>query len=485
MASSNATSIVSIRPSFAVSKPNSTKEPPPSPVQSPSPAPKLPKGKTPPAASSAPAPAKAKAHPHKPKTHPVTSSAPAPAPAPTPGKAPPHKPTITNGTLDPAQVKALQSLGVTVEPDACNTDVQQLLICDNTRGPLKHLISLQLQYCSSNANLSNTALASLGTLQSLSFLDCPMKVTTPLPPKLLESLSTFSCTRSLGRTVENKDLPALSGTWLSKLHSLKELSVKDVVVNTTGSGVGAIMGNMSRLEQVTFSNVNISGTLPKSWPSGLTTLQISQSMLKGTIPPSISNLTQLQSLDLSLNNLTGHIPDGFTSLKNMQILSLSSNRLTGNIPSGFKNLTLLTYLDLSNNQLNGTVPAFISNIKALRYLDLRNNKFHGVLPFSTAFVKNLNTFKIGGNPALCFNDSILLSTISGGADPCDSKGRPSKGSADQPAYAPGEFAPSPAPLDDVERPHHKKNGPKTVVLAVSIALASLVFVIVVAVVLSR
>ncbi|GLJ29274.1 hypothetical protein SUGI_0577280 [Cryptomeria japonica] len=482
-----ASTATSSRPSFALSKSNTTKEAP-SPIQSPTPAPK-PKGKTHPAASHTPAAAPSP-KPHKGKTHAAASNAPAAAPALAPvhpkAKAPtPHKPTITNGTLDPAQVKALRSLGVTVEADACNTDVQQLLICDNARGPLKHLISLELQYCSPNAPLSSTALSSLSTLQSLSFVDCPMKVTAPLPPKLAESLSTFSCSKSLGRTVENKDLPTLSGIWLSKLQSLKELSVKDVVVNGSGSGVGAIMGNMSKLEQVTFSNTNISGTLPKSWPRSLTALQISQSMIKGNIPPTMSNLTLLQSLDLSLNNLTGHIPAGFGSLKNLQSLSLSSNRLTGNIPAGFKNLTLLSYLDLSNNHLNGTVPAFIGNIKGLRYLDLRNNKFHGVLPFSTAFVKNLNTFKVGGNPELCFNDSILLSTISGGADPCDSKGRPSKANADQPAFAPDEFAPTPTPLEDAAQSPHKKNKPKTVVLAVSIALASLVFVIIVAVVVSR
>lgn len=472
------------RPSFALSKSNTTKEPH-SPTQSPSAAPKPHrKGQT---HTETPAAAPA-TKPHKGKTPPAASHEPvaAPAPAPSKAKAPtPHKPTITNGTLDPAQVKALLSLGVTVEADACNTDFQQLLICDNTRGPLKRLISLELQYCSPNAILSSTALSSLSTLQSISFIDCPMKVTAPLPPKLSESLSTFSCSRSLGRTVENKDLPALSGIWLSKLHSLKELSVKDVVVNGSGGGVGAIMGNMSKLEQATFSNTNISGTLPMSWPGSLTTLEISQSIINGTIPPTISNLTQLQSLDLSVNNLIGHIPAGFGSLKNLQSLSLSSNRLTGNIPAGFKNLTLLSYLDLSNNHLNGTVPAFIGNIKGLRYLDLRNNKFHGVLPFSTAFVQNLNTFKVGGNPQLCFNDSILSSTISGGADPCDSKGRPSKENADQPAYAPDEFAPTPTPLEDLAVSPHKKNKPKTVVLAVSIALASLVFVIIVAVVVSR
>lgn len=366
--------------------------------------------------------------------------------------------------------------------DPCNTDVQQLLICDG-HGPLRHLISLQLQYCSSNALLSKSALGSLGTLQSLAFLDCPMKV-TPVPQKLADSLETFSCTKSLGRTEDNGDLPGLSGDWLSKLHGLKELKVADVLVNA--SGIGAVLGNMSKLQQVTFSNTNISGSLPKSWPGSLTVLQISQSMLKGSIPASISSLRQLQSLDLSFNNLTGRIPNGIGGLGNLQTLSFSSNKLSGAIPASFKNLTLLSYLDLSDNHLNGTVPAFIGNIKGLRYLDLRNNKFHGVLPFSTAFVKNLNTFKVGANPDLCFNASILSSTISGGAQPCDSKGRPSKGNADSPAYAPDELAGSPAPSTEVEQQHHhKRKGPKTVVFAVSIALASLVLVIIIAVVLSR
>eukprot|EP01018_Ginkgo_biloba_P007389 Gb_29414 [translate_table: standard] len=428
----------------------------------------------------------------QPSKHPISAHSPAasrkkhppsavPVAAPAPGPAKPTRRPITNGTLDPVQVKALQSLGVTVGSDPCNTDVQQLLICDDG-GPLKHLISLQLQYCSSNAALSKTALGSLGTLQSLSFVDCPMKV-TPLPLKLADSLESFRCARSLGRTEDNTDLPGLSGAWLSKLRGLKELTITDVLVNATG--LGEVFGNITRLQQVTFSNTNITGALPKSWPANLTMLHIAQNLLKGSIPSSISNLTQLQSLDLSFNNLTGHIPDGVGSLRNLQMLSLSSNRLSGTIPKGFQNLTFLSYLDLSNNQLNGTIPAFIGNIKGLRYLDLRNNMFRGVMPFNTAFVKNLNTFKVGANPDLCFNSSILLPAISGGAEPCDSKGLPSKADADSPAYAPDEFAPSPEPSDETEQHHHKRKGPKTVVWAVSIALASIVLVIIVAVVLSR
>lgn len=460
--------------SYAVSSSSETPSVSPRPPN-PKPAPRSKPNKPHSTASPSPAPKPSSQH-HR---HQPSSGDPSAAPAPAPAKASSHEP-VKNGTLDPSQVKALQSLGVTVGTDPCNTDVQQLLICDG-HGPLRHLISLQLQYCSANAQLSKTALGSLGTLQSLAFLDCPMKV-TPVPQKLADSLETFSCTKSLGHTEDNGDLPGLSGDWLSKLQGLKELNVADVVVNA--SGIGAVLGNMSKLQQVTFSNTNISGTLPKSWPGGLTVLQISQSKLKGSIPPSITSLRQLQSLDLSFNNLTGRIPNGIGGLGNLQMLSLNSNGLSGTIPSGFKNLTLLSYLDLSDNHLNGTVPAYIGNIKGLRYLDLRNNKFHGVLPFSTAFVKNLNTFKVGANPDLCFNASILSSTISGGAEPCDSKGRPSK--ADSPAYAPDTFAGSPEPSAEVEQQHHhKRKGPKTVVFAVSIALASLVLVIIIAVVLSR
>ncbi|KAJ4760739.1 receptor like protein 56 [Rhynchospora pubera] len=63
--------------------------------------------------------------------------------------------------------------------------------------------------------------------------------------------------------------------------------------------------------------------------SWLTTLNLSNNYLTGSIPDSLSKLRQLESLDLSYNALTGKIPRGLTNLSSLEAFSVAYNNLSG------------------------------------------------------------------------------------------------------------------------------------------------------------
>ncbi|XP_023516175.1 putative leucine-rich repeat receptor-like serine/threonine-protein kinase At2g24130 [Cucurbita pepo subsp. pepo] len=110
-------------------------------------------------------------------------------------------------------------------------------------------------------------------------------------------------------------------------------------------------------------------------------LDLSDMSLKGTISPSLSNLSALTILDLSRNSFEGSIPMELGFLVNLQQLSLSWNHLTGNIPTELGFLQKLEFLDLGSNKLEGEIPLFCngSNL-SLKYIDFSNNSLSGEIP---------------------------------------------------------------------------------------------------------
>ncbi|GJP43134.1 hypothetical protein CLOM_g2627, partial [Closterium sp. NIES-68] len=116
----------------------------------------------------------------------------------------------------------------------------------------------------------------------------------------------------------------------------------------------------------------ISGSIPASLGNlpNLTDLDLSAIGLAGSIPSTIGRMRSLTYLQLHYNNLRSTIPDSISDLTNLRTLSLSQNQLSGSIPGSIGNLRDLTELDLRDNGLVGTIPASIGNLTNLRVLDL-------------------------------------------------------------------------------------------------------------------
>ncbi|KAJ4830508.1 hypothetical protein Tsubulata_047414 [Turnera subulata] len=146
----------------------------------------------------------------------------------------------------------------------------------------------------------------------------------------------------------------------------------------------------------------------------LTHLNLSDSVVYGPIPSSISNLSKLYSLDLSRNflelrnadfktlirklqvlhlddilanssslvslslvdsNLQGEFPARIFQLPKLEVLLLDSNYyLTGHLPE-FHSSSPLRKLSAFNCNLSGHIPSSLQNLMQLVYLDLGDNSF--------------------------------------------------------------------------------------------------------------
>ncbi|QKZ14738.1 putative Ig domain-containing protein [Spirosoma sp. KUDC1026] len=167
--------------------------------------------------------------------------------------------------------------------------------------------------------------------------------------------------------------------------------------------IGSLPASLSALTQLTFVQID-ANQLNGNVPSGLgnltqlTHLGLSYNQLSGTIPSSLANLTQLTYLDLTANQLSSNIPTSLSALTQLTSLSFYGNQLNGPIPSGLGNLTNLTNLILGNNQLSGPIPDSFGGLTKLVNLDLGGNSLNGSIPASLSALSQLTTLNLGVNP---------------------------------------------------------------------------------------
>ncbi|KAJ3701380.1 hypothetical protein LUZ61_005085 [Rhynchospora tenuis] len=125
-------------------------------------------------------------------------------------------------------------------------------------------------------------------------------------------------------------------------------------------------------------------------------LDLSSLGLKGTISPSIANLTLLEQINMADNQLGGFIPKEMGSLP-LKHLNLSFNFLGGEIPPSLAKASSLIDLDLSFNNIEGFIPGFLGNSTSLKYLDLSNNILQGGIPALLGTCPSLQFFFLNNN----------------------------------------------------------------------------------------
>ncbi|KAJ9159006.1 hypothetical protein P3X46_024542 [Hevea brasiliensis] len=243
----------------------------------------------------------------------------------------------------------------------------------------------------------------------------------PIP----EGLGTcYSLTRvRLGQNYLNGSIPN-GFIYLPRLN-LAELQ------NNVLSGNLSENGNSSskpvKLGQLNLSNNLLSGPLPFSLSnfSSLQILLLSGNQFSGPIPTSIGELQQVLMLDLSRNSLSGPIPPEIGNCFHLTFLDMSQNKLSGSVPPEISNIHILNYLNFSRNHLNQTIPKSIGSMKSLTVADFSFNDFSGKVPESGQF-SLFNASSFAGNPQLCgplLNNPCNFTTITNtpGKAPSDFK----------------------------------------------------------------
>ncbi|CAL1383334.1 unnamed protein product [Linum trigynum] len=189
--------------------------------------------------------------------------------------------------------------------------------------------------------------------------------------------------------------PPLSSWSLSNLNDLCSWSGI-----SCGRSTGAVSG-------INLSNLNITGDLSQFdfGPfANVTSFEVQNNYIGGTIPSNIGSLTKLTHLDLSLNSFVGDIPVEIGLLTELRFVSVFNNNLNGTVPYQVCNLQKLQHLDLGANYLETPdwskfsgmpslthlsfflnefalgFPDFVSDCRNLRFLDLSWNQFTGQIP---------------------------------------------------------------------------------------------------------
>ncbi|CAN6447742.1 unnamed protein product [Victoria cruziana] len=142
----------------------------------------------------------------------------------------------------------------------------------------------------------------------------------------------------------------------------------------------------NRVTSIQVANSAISGTLPPSISklSKLTTLALQNNQLFGTVP-SLSGLTSLQTLFLDNNNFSSITSGGFSGLTNLQIVRLDYNPFSPwPIPTELAQSTSLQSFTASKANAMGTIPDMFGRLPNLQELKLSYNNLTGGLPSSFA-----------------------------------------------------------------------------------------------------
>ncbi|XP_065873441.1 systemin receptor SR160 [Euphorbia lathyris] len=188
---------------------------------------------------------------------------------------------------------------------------------------------------------------------------------------------------------------------IDTLLKMSSLKILDFSYNNFIGGLPDSLSKHTTLESLDLSANNLSGPIPSGLcqdPSNnLKQLLLQDNLFTGSIPPTLSNCSQLTSLHLSFNYLTGTIPSSLGSLSNLRDLKLWFNQLTGDIPQEITNIRTLETLILDFNELTGVIPYSISNCTQLNWISLSNNRLTGQIPASIGKLSTLAILKLSNN----------------------------------------------------------------------------------------
>ncbi|CUI14470.1 GP46-like surface antigen, putative, partial [Bodo saltans] len=151
--------------------------------------------------------------------------------------------------------------------------------------------------------------------------------------------------------------------------------------------------------------------------STISSLYFNRQSLTGTIPRSISNLTQLHTFVVSDNILYGTLPPELSNWNaSLKMFDVSSNRITGTLPALYSSWTMLTLFNVSYNLITGTLPRSYSSWSGLHsFLASFNDQLDGPIPNEWAREwRQIASFQVASNsltgtiPDFFSNSTTLL-----------------------------------------------------------------------------
>jgi Leucine-rich repeat (LRR) protein len=282
-------------------------------------------------------------------------------------------------------------------------DVAANLLSGTIPQALQQLDQMSQLYLDSN-KISGTIPSSLTTLLQLRVLQLgPNELTGPIP----DSLSQLAVLEVL-----YLQLNRFTGTIPPSLANLARLRALSLGSNQLQGTLPQSWTAAATIQLLHLHENHLSGPVPESLGHMplLLSLNLSSNCLTGTIPVSFQNLILLRVLMLQNNQLRGNIVELFRpSQANLSTVQLSNNQLTGSVPAAVFLLPSLTSFAAVDNCFVGPLPedAICSSI-SLR--DLVVDGLHSASSCKRSTSLSHNAFKLGPLP-LCLLTMPSLVTL--------------------------------------------------------------------------
>ncbi|CAM8906052.1 unnamed protein product [Rhodiola kirilowii] len=155
----------------------------------------------------------------------------------------------------------------------------------------------------------------------------------------------------------------------------------------------------SEITSLDLSNRNLSGSVSQNITSlsTLVHLNLSWNSFSGPFPSHIFDLHQLKTLDINHNNFDSTFPIGISKLQFLKIFDAYSNSFVGPLPEDIATLTRLEKLNLSGSYFDGTIPTIYGSFRKLKHLGLAGNLLQGEIPAALSGLTELERLEIGYN----------------------------------------------------------------------------------------
>ncbi|CAN0910296.1 Receptor protein kinase TMK1 [Linum grandiflorum] len=109
-------------------------------------------------------------------------------------------------------------------------------------------------------------------------------------------------------------------------------------------------------------------------------IQLGRMGLKGTLPPDLNKLDQLEQLELQWNSISGPLPT-LSGLTSLQVLMISSNQFDSIPPDFFHGLSSLQSVEMDNNPLSTwEIPESLKNASSLQKFSANSVNLTGSIP---------------------------------------------------------------------------------------------------------
>ncbi|KAK1432586.1 hypothetical protein QVD17_09483 [Tagetes erecta] len=140
----------------------------------------------------------------------------------------------------------------------------------------------------------------------------------------------------------------------------------------------------------------------------ITSLDVSNLNLSGTLSPAITQLRSLENVSVAGNGFSGAFAIRIHEMKRLRFLNISNNMFSGGLEYfEFSFLTKIQVLDAYNNNFSGSLPVGMSKLTTLSHLNLGGNYFSGSIPAAYGDLKQLTFLHLGGNDLTGFIPSEL------------------------------------------------------------------------------